>query len=41
VTSTLVFTNINGCILLLEVLFLRWLLDGRVSRQCGPASRSG
>jgi arabinofuranan 3-O-arabinosyltransferase len=33
VTSTLVFTNINGCILLLEVLFLRWLLDGRVSRQ--------
>jgi arabinofuranan 3-O-arabinosyltransferase len=29
VTNTLVFTNINGCILLLEVLFLRWLLDGR------------
>jgi arabinofuranan 3-O-arabinosyltransferase len=28
VTSTLVFTNINGCILLLEVLFLRWLLNG-------------
>ncbi|MDT5022563.1 MAG: arabinofuranan 3-O-arabinosyltransferase, partial [Mycobacterium sp.] len=28
VTSTLVFTNINGVILLLEVLFLRWLLDG-------------
>jgi arabinofuranan 3-O-arabinosyltransferase len=28
VTNTLVFTNINGCILLLEVLFLRWLLDG-------------
>ena len=27
VTSTLVFTNINGCILLLEVLFFRWLLD--------------
>ena len=26
VTNTLVFTNINGCILLLEVLFLRWLL---------------
>ena len=33
VTSTLVFTNINGCILLLEVLFLRWLLDGRISHQ--------
>jgi arabinofuranan 3-O-arabinosyltransferase len=30
---TLVFTNINGCILLLEVLFLRWLLDGRPRRQ--------
>jgi arabinofuranan 3-O-arabinosyltransferase len=28
VTSTLVFTNINGVILLLEVLFMRWLLDG-------------
>jgi arabinofuranan 3-O-arabinosyltransferase len=33
VTNTLVFTNVNGCILLLEVLFIRWLLDGRVSRQ--------
>ncbi len=33
VTNTLVFTNINGCILLAEVLFLRWLLDGRVNRQ--------
>jgi arabinofuranan 3-O-arabinosyltransferase len=33
VTNTLVFTNINGCVLLAEVLFLRWLLDGRVSRQ--------
>lgn len=33
VTNTLVFTNINGCILLLEVLFIRWLLDGRASRQ--------
>ena len=33
VTNTLVFTNINGCILLAEVLFLRWLLDGRVSRE--------
>lgn len=33
VTNTLVFTNINGCILLLEVLFLRWLLDGRPAHQ--------
>jgi len=33
VTNTLVFTNINGCILLAEVLFMRWLLDGRVNRQ--------
>ncbi|OBH26734.1 hypothetical protein A5692_26315 [Mycobacterium sp. E342] len=33
VTSTLVFTNINGCVLLAEVLYLRWLLDGRASRQ--------
>jgi arabinofuranan 3-O-arabinosyltransferase len=33
VTNTLVFTNINGCVLLAEVLFLRWLLDGRQSRQ--------
>jgi arabinofuranan 3-O-arabinosyltransferase len=33
VTNTLVFTNINGVILLLEVLFLWWLLDGRASRQ--------
>ena len=32
VTSTLVFTNINGVILLLEVLFLRWLLDGQSQR---------
>ncbi|MDZ4233757.1 MAG: glycosyltransferase family 87 protein, partial [Dietzia sp.] len=29
VTNTLVFGNINGPILLLEVLFFRWLLDGR------------
>jgi arabinofuranan 3-O-arabinosyltransferase len=29
----LVFTNINGCILLCEVLFLCWLLDGRQSRE--------
>jgi arabinofuranan 3-O-arabinosyltransferase len=33
VTNTLVFTNINGCILLAEVLFLRLLLDGRISRE--------
>jgi len=33
VTNTLVFTNINGVILLAEVLFLRWLLDGRENRQ--------
>ena len=33
VTNTLVFTNINGCVLLAEVLYLRWLLDGRQSRQ--------
>ncbi|WIM88463.1 arabinofuranan 3-O-arabinosyltransferase [Candidatus Mycobacterium wuenschmannii] len=33
VTNTLVFTNINGVILLCEVLFLHWLLDGRTSRQ--------
>ena len=33
VTNTLVFTNVNGCILLAEVLFFRWLLDGRVGHQ--------
>ncbi|MBU3750644.1 MAG: DUF2029 domain-containing protein [Mycobacterium sp.] len=33
VTNTLVFTNINGCILLCEVLFFRWLLDGRRNRE--------
>src|SRR5699024_353178 len=33
VTNTLVFTNINGCMLLAEVLFFRWLLDGRTNRQ--------
>lgn len=33
VTNTLVFTNINGCVLLAEMLFLRWMLDGRASRQ--------
>ena len=36
VTNTLVFTNINGCILLCEVLFFRWLLrptGGKVNHQ--------
>jgi len=33
VSSTLVFTNINGVILLAEVLYLCWLLDARTSRQ--------
>ena len=33
VTNTLVFTNVNGVILFLEVLFFRWLLDGRESRE--------
>jgi arabinofuranan 3-O-arabinosyltransferase len=33
VTNTLVFTNINGFILLMEVLFFRWLLDGKVSHE--------
>ena len=33
VTNTLVFTNINGVILLAEVLFLRSLLDGRTNRE--------
>ena len=33
VINTLVFANINGCILLLEVLFFRWLLDGKVGPQ--------
>ena len=35
VTSTLVFTNINGCVLLAEVLFLRWLLDGSKPGKAG------
>jgi arabinofuranan 3-O-arabinosyltransferase len=30
VVNTLVFANINGCVLLLEVLFFWWLLDGKV-----------
>jgi arabinofuranan 3-O-arabinosyltransferase len=33
VTNTLVFTNINGCMLLAEVLFFRWLLDGKTGHQ--------
>lgn len=33
VTNTLVFTNINGCLLLAEVLFFHWLLSGKVSDQ--------
>jgi arabinofuranan 3-O-arabinosyltransferase len=33
VINTLVFGNINGCVLLLEVLFFRWLLDGKVGHQ--------
>jgi arabinofuranan 3-O-arabinosyltransferase len=33
VTNTLVFTNINGCLLLMEVLFFRWLLDGKRSHE--------
>jgi arabinofuranan 3-O-arabinosyltransferase len=33
VTNTLVFTNINGFIVLCEVLFFRWLLDGKANHQ--------
>ena len=33
VINTLVFANINGCVLLLEVLFFRWLLDGKTGHQ--------
>jgi len=33
VINTLVFGNINGCILLFQILFFRWLLDGKVSHQ--------
>jgi arabinofuranan 3-O-arabinosyltransferase len=33
VINTLVFANINGCVLLLEVLFFRWLLDGKAGHQ--------
>jgi arabinofuranan 3-O-arabinosyltransferase len=35
VSSTLVFTNINGCVLLAEMLFLRWLLDGSQTGKVG------
>jgi arabinofuranan 3-O-arabinosyltransferase len=41
VTNTLVFTNINGCILLLEVLFLRWMLDGSEKNRAGPQWLAG
>jgi arabinofuranan 3-O-arabinosyltransferase len=33
VTNTLIFGNINGVVLLFEVLFFRWLLDGKVAHQ--------
>jgi len=33
VINTLVFGNVNGCILLLEVLFFCWLLDGKTGHQ--------
>jgi arabinofuranan 3-O-arabinosyltransferase len=33
VTNTLVFTNINGCILLAEVVFFWFLLSGKVGHQ--------
>ena len=33
VTNTIVFTNINGCVLLAEVLFFRWLLSDKVGDQ--------
>jgi len=33
VTNTLVFTNVNGIILFLEVLFFRWLLGGGPRRE--------
>lgn len=33
VTNTLVFTNINGCILLAEVVFFWFLLSGRIGHQ--------
>ena len=33
VVNTLVFGNINGFVLLLEVLFFRWILDGKVNHE--------
>ncbi len=33
VVNTLIFANINGIILLLEVLFFRWVLDGKASHE--------
>jgi len=33
VVNTLVFANINGIVLLLEVLFFRWVLDGKLGHQ--------
>jgi arabinofuranan 3-O-arabinosyltransferase len=33
VINTLVFGNINGVVLLLEVLFFRWILDGKISHE--------
>jgi arabinofuranan 3-O-arabinosyltransferase len=33
VINTLVFGNVNGCVLLLEVLFFRWLLDGKINHE--------
>ena len=33
VVNTLVFANINGCVLLLEMLFFRWILSDKVSAQ--------
>ena len=33
VTNTLIFGNINGVILFLELLFFRWLLDGKRSHE--------
>ena len=33
VINTLVFANINGCVLLLELLFFTWLLDGKTGHQ--------
>ena len=42
VINTLVFSNINGCMLLGEVLFFRWLLRRQGRPPAGwPASRSG